>query len=311
MEWLGWHTREVAATARSAVVHVRTLDRPPDQYTLGSGVVLDHRHVLTTAQIVSGDEREISVWTASGRRYDATLVAVDPLYFLSVLEVDGHLPEPLPIAPTDQVQPGDPVLAVGNALPHDVNVTAGVVSGVDRTIYRPERMPVDGLLVTDAAIHPGNVGGALVRLDGKLTGICGLPWQHGLSLAVHADVAWRVAHQIIDYGQAVHPWLGFSGEPEVIDRTVAELFGLPFDRGVLVTHVTPGGPGERAGVRVHDLVVRVKDRPVTSLGNIRKILALHRHGERVPVTLLRGGERVELELEVEEIPRLRTRGEGR
>lgn len=292
-------------------MHVRTLDRPPDQYTLGSGVILDHRHVLTTAQIVSGDEHQITVWTGTGRRYGASLVAVDPLYFLSVLEVDGFLPEPLPLAPADQVQPGDPVVAVGNALGYDYNVTAGVVSAVDRTIYRPERLPVDGLLVTDAAIHPGNVGGALVRLDGKLVGICGLPWQHGLSLAVHADVAWRVAHQILDYGQAIHPWLGFSGEPEIIDQTMVELFSLPFDRGVLVTHVAAGGPGERAGVRVNDLVVRVKDRQVTNLGAIRKTLALHRHGERVPLTVLRGGDLVELELEVEEIPKLRARGEGR
>jgi S1-C subfamily serine protease len=276
-----------------------------------AGVVLDRSHVLTTAQIVSGAERQITVQVCTGRRYEARLVAVDPLYFLSVLEVDGVLPvDPLPLAPTEEVQPGDPVVAIGNVLGHDINVTAGVVTAVDRTIYRPERLPVDGLLITDALIYPGNIGGALVRQeDGKLVGICGLPWQHGLGLAVHADVAWRIANQIIDYGQATHPWLGFSGEPEIIDQAMVQLFSLPFDRGVTVTHVAADGPGARAGVQVNDLVVRVKERQVSSLGSIRKVLALHRHGERVPLSVLRGGELIELELVVEEMPRLHGRGE--
>lgn len=300
-------TKAVEASKR-VVVHVRTLEADGTTVTLGSGVILDHTHVLTNAQIVSGGEKEVTVRTATGRKYQATLVGVDPLYFITVLEVDGWLPfEPLPLLGIDEAAAGLPVVAVGNAVGYDYNATFGITSGVDRTIYRPERFPVDGLIITDARIHPGNTAGALVSLDGRLVGINGIPWQHGLSLGVHADVAWRVGHQIIDYGRATHAWLGFSGEPEVIDQAMVDLFSLPFDRGVTVFYVAPGGPGEQAGVQVGDMVVRVRDRPVSGLGAIRRILSLHRHGDRVPITVLREGELIDLEITVQEMPRL---GEG-
>ena len=296
---------ETVHKARDFVVHVRTLEADGETTTLGSGVVFDHEHVLTSAQVVAGGEKSVTIRTAGGRKYEGSVVGVDPLYFVTVIRVDGWLPvEPPSIRTVDEVPLGLPVVAIGNAVGHDYNATLGVVSGVDRTVYRPERFPVDGLIITDARIHPGNTGGALVSLDGRLVGVNGIPWQHGLSLAVHADVVWRVVHQILDWGQATHAWLGFSGEPEVIDQAVVDLFALPFSQGVTVFHVAPSGPGERAGIQVGDMVVRVKDQPVTGLGSIRRVLSLHRLGERVPLTVLRDGELQELEITVCEIPRL-------
>lgn len=297
-------------TASRVVVHVRAVESDEETITLGSGLVLDHSHVLTNAQIVSGDEKRITLRAESGRKYDATVVGVDPLYFITVLELDGWLPvEPLERMTIDQIPVGLPLVAVGNAVGYDYNATFGVATGADRTIYRPERFPVDGLLITDARVHPGNTGGALVSLDGRLVAMSGIPWQHGLSLAVHADVAWRVANQMIDHGQATHAWLGFSGEPEVIDQAMVDLFSLSFNRGVKVAHIAPGGPGAQAGVQLGDMVVRAKEQPVTGLGSIRRMLSLHRHGEQVPITLLRDGDVVEAELPVDEMPTLHQRGE--
>lgn len=296
--------------AKRQVVHVRALEADGDTVTFGSGVILDHTHVLTNAQVVSGGEKKVTIRTANGRKYDAQLVGVDPLYFVTVLELDGWLPyEPLPLLGIDEAATGLPVVAVGNAAGSDYNASFGIVSGVDRTIYRPERLPVDGLLITDARIHPGNAAGALVSLDGRLVGINGIPWQNGLSLCVHADVAWRVASQIMDFGQATHAWLGFSGEPEIIDQAVVDLFSLPFDRGVNVFHVASGGPGEAAGVQVGDLVVRIADRPVPSLGATRRVLSQYRHGEHVPMTVLRDDELLELQMPVREMPRLKRLGD--
>jgi len=297
---------DVVAQIQPSVVHVRATADNGDLSGMGSGVVIDNTHVITSAQVVSGEEKEIQVQTANGRKYRASIVGVDPLYHVTVLEIDGWLGiAPPKLASSREVLPGQAVVAIGNALGHDYNVTFGVVTSVNRTVYRPERLPVDGLIITDASFHPGNTSGALVRLDGVLVGVVGIPWQHGLGLAIHSDVVWRLANQIIDYGQATHPWLGFSGEPEIIDNALVDLFDLDVTRGVTVLQVADGGPGQQAGVMVDDLVVRIKGEPVGSLGSIRQVLATHRHGESVTLTVLRNGSLVDLDFPVAEMPRLR------
>lgn len=303
-----WSQRitDAVARLRPAVVHVRIQYPDEDGVTVGSGVLVDNYHVVTVVR-GTGKPREITVVTHDGRRHGATVVGADPLYFLLVLRLDKRVEwEPPSLARSDQLKPGQLVVAVGTPFGIDHNVAVGVISGAERTIYRPERFPVDGLVITDAAIHPGNNGGALGWLNGELVGINGIPMSEHLGLAVQADVAARVANQIIEYGAATHPWLGFSGEPEVIDPKLVELMQLPVDRGVVVAYVAPGGPGERAGIRELDMVVRVEDKPVAGgVGAIRKALAGFRPGQSASLTVLRGGELVDLRMPVEEMPRLR------
>jgi len=297
------------AKLRPAVVHVSAQDHKENTLTLGTGVVLDNYHIVSNAQVV-GQEDEITVTTADGKKYEGTCVGIDPLYFLAVVRVDGRLPTGSPvIADPDEIPAGQVCVAIGNAF-GEHNVSTGVVSAPDRTIYRPERFAVDGLMITDARIHPGNTGGPLGDLDGRWLGLNGVPWVHGLGLAVQAVVAARVANQIIEYGQATHPWLGFSGDAEVVDQTIVQLLGLPVDRGLVVSYVADDGPGVRAGVQTMDMVVRAGDRPVSTVGAVRKILSLHRPGEKVPLTVLRGMDLITVEIKVEEIPRLYEANQG-
>jgi len=301
---------------RPAVVHVYAVTPRTGQIALGTGVVLDHYHVITTAQVVApGDE--ITVKTADGKRRRAECVGLDPLYFLAVLRLEERLPvDPPTFAPDGTTPVGLFVVAVGYALGQEHTATSGIISSADRTVYRPKgrgrgNVPVDGLLLTSAAVHPGNAGGPLVDLEGRVVGINGIPWQGGVSLAIQAAVAARVASQIIDHGFAVHPWLGFSGEPDVIDDIWVEMLNLPYNRGLVVQHVQTDGPGRRAGVEEMDMVMAVGGRqPVTSSGMIRKILSSHRYGDRVPLTVLRQGELIELYLPVEEVPGLEALATG-
>ncbi len=301
---------EQVATAvsriRPAVVHVRMRYPREDGITVGSGVLIDGYHVVTVVR-GQGTPRDVMVQTADGQKYGASVVGADPLYFLLLLRLDRRVSVELAgFGRADRLAPGQLAIGVGSPFGVEHNVTLGVITGADRTVYRPERLPVDGLIITDAAIHPGNNGGALAWLNGEFIGLCGIPWTETLGLAVQVDVIGRIAHQLIEYGYATHPWLGFSGDPEFIDPQLVQLFKLPVDRGLAVSVVAPGGPGERAGVRELDLVVRVEDRPVNGgVGMIRKVLAAHRPGETVPVTVLRGAELVELKLPVEEMPRLK------
>lgn len=308
-----WSTALISALdkVRPAVVHVDARTPSTNQIALGTGVILDHYHIITSAQIVAMDD-EISIKTVDGKRRPATCIGIDPLYFLAILRTEERLPADPPVFAPDGTAPiGLFVFAVGCALGYEHTCANGVIFSNDRTVYRPSQIkgagnfPVDGLILTTAPIHPGNTGGPLVDLEGRIVGINGLQWQGGLSLALQSSVAARVASQIIDHGSAVHPWLGFSGEPELIDKMWVSLLGLPGDRGVLVQYVAPGGPGEDAGLQDRDMVLAVDGKqPVPHIGFIRKVLSVHRHGDKVPLTILRQGEIMQVEISVAEIPKL-------
>jgi serine protease Do len=306
-----WSKANIEALNRvkPAVVHVQAVDRNNRDVTLGTGVVLDHYHVISSGQIV-GPNDEVTIKTYDGKKYSAELLAVDPLYFLAVLRVSPRLAVDPPVfASDDTIHTGMHVLTVGFALGYDHSVCNGIVSSNDRTVYRPERFPVDGLIITTANVHPGNAGGAIIDLEGRVLGINGVPWHQGLGLCLQTSVAMRVANQIIEYGEAVHPYVGFSGTPEVIDPTLVQLFDLPVDRGVLVQYVSADGPARRAGIEERDLVVRIEGKPVKHVGFLRKYMANRRLGDEVTLTICRNGELFDVRMRVEEIPRLRSGGE--
>ncbi|MDI3298666.1 MAG: trypsin-like peptidase domain-containing protein [Bacillota bacterium] len=300
--------RVMEATA-PRLVHVASVDQAGERVAFGTGFAFDERHLVCNSQILQ--QERVLVQLADGRERHARRIGLDPLYFLGFLELeDGEAAwreaAPVDFVPAGELKPGLAVVALGYPMGDQIEVTSGVVSGVDRTVYRPERIPVDGLVVTDAPIHPGNTGGPLLLLDGRVAGINGIPWMHGLGLAVGAPAFTRVIAQILERGEATHPWLGFSGQREVIEPEMVSLLGLPVDRGIAVRMVTENGPGARAGVQPLDLVVRVDDVPAASLGTIRQRLSLYRPGETARLTVLRGGSLLELEFPVEQVPQLRT-----
>lgn len=290
--------------ARSFVVNISALDRKDNTLTLGTGVVLDNYHVVTSGQI-AGAEDEITVRLHSGRKVPGRCLAVDPLTFVAVVRVSERLPvDPPAIAPAADVRPGLGALAIGFAMGVEHTASFGIVNAGDHTVYRPERFPVDGLILTDAALHPGNAGGALVDLEARVLGLNGIPYVPGLSLALRFQVTARIANQVIEYGRATHPWLGFSGQPEVVEPALAQLLELPADRGVLVQYLNPEGPAARAGLELMDMVVRAAGQPTLHVGQIRQALAAYRPGEQVPVTVLRKGELLDLPMRVEDMPGL-------
>lgn len=295
---------EAVDAARPYIVHLQAANAEQETLSTGSGVILDSQHALAPAQVVGADD-QVTLLTSSGKRLTGRPLAVDPVYLLTVVKLDGRLDiGPVPVEPAASLRPGQPVLSAGCPLGMEVAVSHGVISMTDLTVYRQDRVPLDGLIVTDTALQPGNVGGPLITVTGTIAGINTAPWVTGFSLAVQAEVAVRVANQIIEFGAATHPWLGFSGQPEIIDSELSQLFALPADRGLVVSHVVPGGPGERAGLQVFDMVVRIGDIPVSTVGLMRKLLSLHRPGEKVRVTVLRAGNLFETAFPVEEIPTL-------
>jgi putative serine protease PepD len=294
----------VAAIARNVVPAVVSIEVGTDRGSgTGSGVIIAKDGYIVTNEHVVGDADGIRVTLADGTSAGATVVGTDADTDLAVVKVRA---ENLPVAQlgrSNNLQVGDPVVAIGSPLGLAGTVTSGIISALNRSLDIPG---ADGstLLVnaiqTDAAINPGNSGGALVDRAGRVIGINsaiasigggsvfgGGGGSIGVGFAIPIDEARAVAEQIIRTGRATHPYLGITGND--LTPETAERFGLSAQTGALVASVAEGGPAERAGLRARDIVVRLGSQKVASMGDLIGALRSHRVGETVEVAYIRDG----------------------
>ena len=250
---------------------------------LGSGVAVTAAGDIVTNYHVVAGAAAVVVVTEDGRRYKARLVGVDPATDLAVLQIaDHHLPH-LPLAQSSRVQPGELVVAIGQALGLSHSVTAGIVSAPDRTMYR------DGwsyhLIQTDAAINPGNSGGPLVNQQDQVIGInsskIARTGVEGIGFSVPSDTVRYVLREILRYGQVRRPWIGIA-----LGNRVSQGAGL------LVVKVYPGSPAALAGIEPGDFVRRALGRVVSNLRDLVEVLEHSHIGEKVPLVLERGDVQV-------------------
>jgi len=260
---------------------------------VGSGVVFDAQgHVLTNQHVV--DEAEsLLVTFPDGRVLQASVVGGDEETDVAILKVeDGTFP-PAEFGDSDALRVGQPVLAIGNplGLAGGPTVTSGVVSSLRRSLRRHYG---DGLKViqTDAAVNPGNSGGPLVDIEGRVVAITAatMPWAEGIGFAIPINAAREIATELIHHGRVQRAYLGISGYD--VTRRLAQYYGLPSSaRGVFVTAVTAGSPAEVAGVRVGDVITSVDGKAVEGLGDLVEALAGQKVGENVRVEVERAGRR--------------------
>lgn len=271
----------------------------------GSGVVYDAEgDVITNHHVVAGAQR-IAIVLANGDEVPAKLRASTDRYDIAVLEVER---EGLPAATFARELPqvGELALAIGNPVGFENSVTQGIVSGLNREIPAGGSTPalVD-LIQTDAAISPGNSGGALVDGRGRVIGInvAYLPPQGGavaLGFAIPAPIATDVAQQLIESGKVEFAYLGI--EPSQVTPELADAFDLETETGVLVGSVVDGGPAATAGVEQGDVIVEMDDREIELVEDLFAELRDHEPGERVSLTVLRDGDRRELDVTLGEAP---------
>lgn len=265
----------------------------------GSGVVYDADGFVITNHHVAGDAGTIEIVLANGDTVPATLKASTDKFDIAVLEVER---DNLPAATfaTQLPQVGALAIALGNPSGFENSVTAGIVSGLNREIPAGGSTPalVD-LIQTDAAISPGNSGGALVDGRGQVIGInvAYLPPQEGavsLGFAIPAAVAVSVAQQLIDTGKVQFAYLGI--QPRQVTPELTEAFDLGTKTGVLVEDGVPDGPAAKAGVEQGDVIVKMDDREIELVEDLFSELRDHKPGEKVSLTVVRDGDREQLDV---------------
>lgn len=259
----------------------------------GSGVIVRSDGVIVTNHHVVSSGEKVAVTFADGTTVAAEQRAADPATDLAILQVDRRH---LPAAELADTYPeiGQFAAAIGNPLGFENSVTVGVVSGLGRSLPSPdaqEGQALVDLIQTDAAISPGNSGGALISSDGSVIGISvayAPPTTGAVSLgfAIPAPTVADVVHQLLTDGSVAHPFVGV--QLASVTSQIAQRFDLGTDAGALIMAVEAGGPAEGAGVRRGDIVTAVDGHPVRGVGDFLTQLRHHQPGDDLPLRLRRG-----------------------
>ena len=259
--------------------------------SIGSGVIVDARqgYLLTNAHVVRG-ATAITVTLANGHSVPARVIGSDASTDIAVLKIHAHPLTALPLGHSGRLRVGDFVLALGTPFGLPRSVSAGIVSGLDRSRLKPDGY--EDYIQTDAAINPGNSGGALVDLRGHLVGIntailTGGGESVGIGFAIPIDEAARVMRELIAHGVMRRGILGVTLYP--LTPPVARILGGGHSTGGLVVGVVPGSAAARAGIRAGDVLIRVAGRRVCTNSDLRRAIALDTVGQRIKVSLLRDG----------------------
>lgn len=262
----------------------------------GTGsIVTSDGYIITNYHVVDG-ATSITVVLFSGQRLSAKLVLPAPYNDLAVIKINGSNFPTIPMGTTTNLQVGQWVVAIGNALAlkGSPTVTAGIVGALGRSIQEPAptNANLTGLVQTNAAINPGNSGGPLVNLQGQIVGIntaapvdpeSGTAAQ-GIGFAIPIDQAKTILQSAINGSPLQRPYLGV--QPEDMSAGLAARYNLPTDTGVLITSVVNGSPAAKAGWKSGDIITELGGTQVTSLADLSTVLGQHKPGDSVDFTVV-------------------------
>ncbi|QSQ11678.1 S1C family serine protease [Myxococcus landrumensis] len=241
----------------------------------GTGLFLTpDGYVLTNRHVVMRGSRKLTVQLSNGEELRGSLVGGDAPTDLAVVRAEGTNFPTLPLAAPETVRVGQLVMAIGNPFRLEQSVALGVVSAVNRSVTLPDGVILEGMLQTDAAINPGNSGGPLINTRGEVVGLntLVLPYAQGIGFAVSATTAAWVASLLIQRGKVERRFLGIAAVAVNLDTEQAREAGQP--RAVRVIRVQSGTPADDAGLQPEDLLLAINRRPVGSVDDLQRLMAL-------------------------------------
>jgi Do/DeqQ family serine protease len=268
----------------------------------GSGVIIrKDGYIVTNNHVVEG-ATELEVSLHNKRTFKAKLVGRDPSTDLALIKIEQENLPAATFANSDNVRVGDWVLAVGNPFDLASTVTAGIISAKARSIHILEdNAAIESFLQTDAAVNPGNSGGALVNLQGQLVGIntaIATPTgtYAGYAFAVPSNIVSKVVDDLLQYGKVHRAYLGVAIQD--LDWTLAQDMKLNVSEGVLVQRISQNGAAAAAGIKNNDVIVKVGNRDVRSSAELLETIARHRPGDKVTLTVNRQGKESQIQVQL-------------
>jgi serine protease Do len=306
---------DAAETAVHTVVYVKVVKRaakmpssimdlifgfatPKDQVGMGSGVIIrEDGYIVTNNHVIAGAD-QIEVTLENNKSYPAKLVGTDPATDIALLKIDEDSLPAIALGDSDNLRLGEWVLAIGS--PYDLRstITAGIVSAKGRSLPNYDgQYRVESFIQTDAAVNPGNSGGALINTMGKLVGIntsiISLTGSYaGYSFAVPVNIVRKITEDFIRYGEVRRALLGISMTD--ITDSMARQFNLESMDGVYVAEVQPNSAAEKGGIKVGDIITEINLNRVRNGAAVQEQMNRLRPGEQAVITVKRGGKQIEL-----------------
>lgn len=295
---------EAVSKAHPAVVHIEVggKDAPGGA---GSGFFISpDGYLLTNSHVVHG-AGQLRVFLADGRRLSADLVGDDPDSDLAVLRVSADELEHLALADSNAVRLGQIAIAIGSPMGFQQTVTAGIVSGLGRSLRAASGRLIDNIIQTDAALNPGNSGGPLLNSRGHVIGVntAIIRPAQGICFAIASNTAEFVAAWLIKEGVIRRGWIGVAGQNVPVHRRVVRFHRLSSEHGVLVTGLESGSPAARAGLREGDVIVAFGGTAVSNIDELHRLLAGSVIGVPTPISIIRHTEKFELTVTPVELAR--------
>lgn len=266
-------------------------------FSTGSGVIISDDGYIVTNNHVVENSSEVSVTLENNQNFTAEVIGTDPTTDLALIKIEAEDLEFLPYGDSDEVVVGQWVLAVGNPFDLTSTVTAGIVSAKARNIGiirdAVNNLQIESFIQTDAAVNPGNSGGALINTTGQLVGIntaiaSRTGSYSGYSFAVPVNLVKKVMDDLLEFGVVQRGLLGIQIRD--VTAQLSEDEDLTVVQGVYVADVTPGSGAEEAGIEPKDVIIGVDDKEVKNTSRLQELVAIHRPGEEVEVVVLRDGK---------------------
>ncbi len=289
-----------------SVVNIRTIvpdiQRRRDQLTallgMGSGVIISHDGYVVTNYHVINKAEAIAVQLIGGRQAIAKVIGVDPDTDLAVLKIPTENIIPLKMDSSVEVNVGDITLVIGNPFGAGQTVTMGIVSAKGRRFVGLSQY--ENFIQTDAAVNPGNSGGALINTNGDFLGISSAYFTRGtktgISYAIPMALVMDIAQEIISNGRVVRGWLGFVGSP--LSRIGKEKFGTDCCQ---ISEVTPNGPADLSGLKENDIIIKVNNKLIGA-DELQMLITNATPGTEIIFEIIRGQETINLTTVIKEKP---------
>ena len=274
------------------------MPREQESQSLGSGFIFSaDGYIMTNAHVVDSANK-ITVRLTDKREFVAKVIGADKRTDVALLKIDAKNLPKITVGDPDKLKVGEWVVAIGSPFGFDSSVTAGIVSAKGRSLPQDNFVP---FIQTDVAINPGNSGGPLFNMSGEVVGINSQIYTRsggsmGLSFAIPIDVATQVADQLRTTGKVTRGRIGVSIQE--VTRELADSFGLTKPNGALVSSVEKGGPADKAGIEVSDVIIKFDGRLVTDSIDLPRIVAATKPGNKVSVELWRKGAAKEVTIVV-------------